>query len=93
MIQLLKKKPVKRKRPLKTEGKSVTAKQYNGLIDYYTAEIDSLKKEIDCLREQNRMIMNTAVKQGERARQLEERNKQLSHEKQVLVEKGRKQYK
>ncbi|MBU0461900.1 MAG: hypothetical protein KJ574_04920 [Nanoarchaeota archaeon] len=70
----------KKKAPVKAESKTVSARQYNGLIEYYTKEMESLRREITQVREQNTLIMKTAMKQGERVTELEERNKQLAKE-------------
>lgn len=68
-----------KKKPQRSE-KAVSAKQYNELIDYYTREINSLKKEISRVKEQNLLLMNTSVKQSEKAKLLEERNIALARE-------------
>ena len=77
--KLLKKKPAK-KRPEKTTQKMIPAKMYNELIDYYTKELEALRQEIARVNEQNTLIMKTAMKQGDKVRELEERNKKLAAE-------------
>ena len=70
---------LKRKKPKRSE-KPVPANRFNEMIDYYTAELDSRLKEIARLREQNMMIMKTAVKQSNRENELLEKIKALQAE-------------
>ena len=69
----------RKKRPQKAD-KPVPAKRFNEMIDYYTAELTSRLNEIDRLREQNTMIMKTAVKQSDRESELLDRIKKLREE-------------
>ena len=80
MIDKILGKKKKRQAPVKSQAKAVSAKQYNELIDYYTAEIESLRKEIARLHEQNTLIMKTAMKQGEKNTELEETARELRKE-------------
>jgi len=76
--KLLKKKPAKKRSvPKKTELKTVSAKQYNELIDYYTIETEKLRAEIKRLNEQNTLIMKTAMKQGEKLDEIKENRKPI----------------
>lgn len=77
MIEKILGKKKKRQSPVKTKAKAVSAKQYNELIDYYTAEIEGLRKELARMREQNTLIMKTAMKQGEKNTELEETTREL----------------
>ena len=73
--KILGKKQKRRKAPVKTGAKTVPAKQYNELIDYYTAEMESLRKEMGRLKEQNTLIMKTAMRQGEKNTELEQKTR------------------
>ena len=84
MIDKILGKKAVRKKPVKTVKKTVPAKQYNELVSYYTKELETLRAEMERLREQNTLIMKTAMKQGERVKELEERNQKLSAENQRL---------
>ena len=73
MLRFLKTK--KMKKPEKTSAKSVSALRFNEMITYYTHELEQLRMGVEKLKQENQVIMNTAIKQGEKIRQLEEENK------------------
>ena len=75
MLKFLKTK--KMKTPEKTSAKSVSALRFNDMISYYTHELEQLRANVEKLKQDNQVIMNTAIKQGEKVRQLEEENKSI----------------
>ncbi|MBI4739260.1 hypothetical protein HY772_06940 [Candidatus Woesearchaeota archaeon] len=49
------------------EKKYVSAQRFNEMIDYYTAELQSRLKEVEDLKAQHRLLINTSVKSNEKA--------------------------
>ncbi|MBI5398886.1 hypothetical protein HZB03_05470 [Candidatus Woesearchaeota archaeon] len=84
------KKPVLEKKgiPKKESGKKyVSAQRFNEMIDYYTAELQSRLKEIDDLKAQHQLLINTSVKSNEKADRLSLEVKKLHEEIRVLQQR------
>ena len=82
MLNLKKKRP---SRPLKEKRlKSVSAKRYNELIDYYTHELKARIKEIQQLKQENEMLIKTSIKNASRSDQFSEQNSKLREEVRIL---------
>ncbi|HII71917.1 TPA: hypothetical protein HA265_04140 [Candidatus Woesearchaeota archaeon] len=72
-------------RPRKeTEAKSVPAKRFNEMIDYYTRELQSRLKEIERLKTENDMLIRSSIKAASRSDQFSEQSRKLSEEVRVL---------
>ena len=83
MINILPKKKLKKP---KYSEKPVSAKQYNELIEYYTLEIEKIKKELNKERTHNRVILNTNIRQETRTKTVEDEKIQLAKENRKLLE-------
>lgn len=85
---LLGKKKAKLRRPEKElNAAAVPASRFNEMIDYYTSELKARLKEITDLQEQNRMLIQTALKQQNRAAEISERMAQTQQENVALKKK------
>lgn len=83
MINILPKKKLKQP---KYSEKPVSSKQYNELIEYYTLEIEKLKKELIKERTHNKVIMNSNIRQETRTKNVEDEKIRLSKENRKLLE-------
>lgn len=89
MLQnLLGKKKTKPRMPVKEmAAATIPASRFNEMIDYYTSELKARLKEIKDLQEQNRMLVQTALKQQNRAADISERMTQTQQENVALRKK------
>ena len=68
----------KKLRPKKeVQKKSVPARRFNEMIDYYTCELKSRLSQISRLKKENEILIKTSLRNSERTKGLQEENAKL----------------
>jgi hypothetical protein len=69
------------------KDKIVPAARFNGMIDYYTAELKSRLDEIARLKQENEMLIKTSIKSAAHSDEYRLHAKKLAEEVRVLQQK------